>query len=130
MTGKTINRKMVVFIFCVVFITDRGRKSPGFLCLIYSCSKNLFYLSSVVMVTSFPFSTGQYKLSVYIRSWVIHCSIALTKTPALLSSLRRIIYQSPESTISSDFHNLLFSFSFPCLWSCAYVQVLKIRQVW
>lgn len=67
---------------------NEGGKVHWFLCLIYNCSENLFYLSSVAMVTSIPISTGQYKLSVYIRSWAIHLSIAQTRIQ-LFSPLKK-----------------------------------------
>lgn len=73
---------------------NEGGKVYWFLHLIYNCSKNLFYLSSVAMVTSFPISTGQYKLSVYIRSWAIHLSIAQTKTQ-LFFPLKKINLSNP-----------------------------------
>lgn len=114
-------KKMMVFIFCVVFVTDWGRKSPGFLHLIYNCSRNLILL--VLRCHGYKFSDFNRSVQAFSLHKVVgnssqHCN---NKNPALLSCFKRIIYQTSESTISSDFHNLLFSFSFSCLWLCAYV---------
>lgn len=79
-TGKTVDRKWwFLFSLSTLSQTER-RKVHCFLHFIYNCSKNLFSSSTVAMVTSFPISTGRYKLLVYIRSWVIHLCITQTTT--------------------------------------------------
>ena len=129
MIGKAIDRKkMMVFIFCVVFATDWGRKSPGFLHLIYNCSRNLILL--VLRCHGYKFSDFNRSVQAFSLHKVVgnssqHCN---NKKPALLSCSKRIIYHTSESTINSDFHSLLFSFS--CLWFCAYVQVLQNKRCW
>ena len=105
---------MMVFIFCVVFVTDWGRKSPGFLHLIYNCNRNLILL--VLCCHGYKFSDFNRSVQAFSLHKVMgnssqHCN---NKNPALLSCFKRIIYQTSESTINSDFHNLLFSFSFSC----------------
>lgn len=80
-----------------------------FFYLIYNCSKNLFSLSSVAMVTSFPTSTGQYKLLVYVRTLVLHLAQNnLHNNGTLLGKICQVNEATILISIIYSFHSYSF----------------------